>query len=55
MYLLLGAASLSLEQLQLARRISDADFYTMTEIDARIKQVTQIVQEQRDEAQANRR
>lgn len=55
MYLILGAASLSLEQLQLAKRISDADFYTMTEIDARIKQVTQIVQEQRDEAQGGRR
>ena len=49
MYFLLGAATLALEQLQLAKRAADADFYTMTEIDARLKQVTQVVRDQRDQ------
>ncbi len=54
MYLLLGSPPAALEQLQLARKLADADFYTMTEIDARLRQVTEIVREQREEAKNGR-
>ena len=50
MYLLLGSPPAALEQLQLARKVADADFYTMTEIDARLRQLTELVREQREEA-----
>ncbi len=35
----------ALEQLKIARRISDADFYTLSEIDARINQIERIKKE----------
>jgi predicted Zn-dependent protease len=54
MYLLLGSPPAALEQLQLARKVADADFYTMTEIDARLRQIAEIVREQREEARAGR-
>lgn len=40
----------ALEQLKIARRISDADFYTLSEIDARINQVERIKEESQAEA-----
>jgi len=50
MYLLLGSPPAALEQLQLARRVADADFYTMTEVDARLRQLADMVREQKEEA-----
>ena len=37
MYALLGAPQAAVNQLELARRANDGDFYTMSEIDARIR------------------
>ncbi len=48
-YLLLGALPLAVEQLQMARKAGDADFYTLSEIDARLRQLTQQLKERRDE------
>jgi predicted Zn-dependent protease len=50
MYLLLGSPPAALEQLQLARKVADADFYTMTEVDARLRQIAEMVREQQEEA-----
>ncbi len=50
MYLLLGAAGAAVEQLQLAKRTADGDFYTMTEVDARLRQLTDQLRAQREEA-----
>jgi len=50
LYLLLGSAPAAVEQLQLARRVADADFYTMTEVDARLRQLTALVREEREAA-----
>lgn len=50
LYLLLGSPPAAVEQLQLARKVADADFYTMTEVDARLRQLTALVREQREEA-----
>jgi len=47
MYQLRGATIAAIEQLQLARRAADADFYTMSEVDARLRQLTQHVRERR--------
>ncbi len=55
MYLLLGSTPAALEQLQLARKAADADFYTMTEVDARLRQLAQMVREERQESQNNGR
>ncbi len=52
LYLLLGSTSAALEQLQIARKVADADFYTMTEVDARLRQLTALAREQREEAKA---
>lgn len=41
-YILLASWSEALEQLQIARRSGDADFYVMSEIDARISQIKKI-------------
>jgi predicted Zn-dependent protease len=48
-YLLLGAMPAAVEQLQFARSAADADFYVMSEVDARLRQLTQQVKEQREE------
>jgi predicted Zn-dependent protease len=50
MYLLLGATGAAVEQLQIARHVADADFYTMTEIDARLRQLMDRLRAERDEA-----
>jgi predicted Zn-dependent protease len=55
-YLLLGATPAAVEQLQLARKAADADFYVLSEVDARIRQLQQQMKEQREEAlRQNRR
>ncbi len=50
MYLLLGSAPAALEQLQIARKVADADFYTMTEVDARLRELTALVRAEREAA-----
>lgn len=45
-YALLGATAAAVEQLQLARRAADADFFVMSEVDARLRQLTRELQEQ---------
>jgi beta-barrel assembly-enhancing protease len=47
LYVLLGAAPAAVEQLRLARRAADADFYVLSEIDARLRQLEQQVREER--------
>ena len=49
MYLLLGSLPAAIDQLQSARRFADADFYVMSEVDARLRQLTQKIREQRGE------
>jgi predicted Zn-dependent protease len=49
-YALQGAAAAAVEQLQLARKAADADFYVLSEVDARLRQLSQQVREDRDEA-----
>jgi predicted Zn-dependent protease len=39
MYALLGVKQAALQQMELARRANDGDFYTMSEIDARIREL----------------
>jgi len=47
MYALLGAVAPAIQQLEMARRASDGDFYTMSEIDARLRDLrTQFKREQ---------
>jgi predicted Zn-dependent protease len=54
MYLLMGSTAAAVEQLQLAHKSADADFYTMTEVDARLRQLTEQLREERDEESKNR-
>jgi predicted Zn-dependent protease len=49
LYLLLGSAPAAIDQLQLARRANDADFYTMSEVDARLRQLNQQLREYREQ------
>jgi predicted Zn-dependent protease len=49
LYLLLGSAPAAIDQLQLARRASDADFYTLSEVDARLRQLNQQMREYREQ------
>ena len=49
LYLLLGSAPAALDQLQQARRANDADFYTMSEVDARLRQLNQQLREYREQ------
>jgi beta-barrel assembly-enhancing protease len=49
LYALQGATPLAIEQFQLARKAADADFYVMSEVDARLRQLTQMMKEQREE------
>jgi predicted Zn-dependent protease len=46
MYVLQGAVPAAVEQLRLARSAADADFYTMSEVDARLRQLRGQIQEQ---------
>jgi len=49
LYALLGATPAAIEQFQMARKAADADFYVLSEVDARLRQLTQQLKEQRDE------
>jgi len=49
LYALQGATPLAIEQFQLARKAADADFYVLSEVDARLRQLTQRMKEQREE------
>ena len=49
LYLLLGAMPAAVDQLQRARRANDADFYTMSEVDARLRLLEQQLREQREQ------
>ena len=49
MYALLGAVPSAVDQLQLARKAGDADFYVLSEVDARLRQLSQQLKEQREE------
>jgi predicted Zn-dependent protease len=49
LYLLLGSGPAALDQLQQARRANDADFYTMSEVDARLRQLNQQLREYREQ------
>jgi len=46
MYVLQGAVPAAVEQLRLARSAADADFYTMSEVDARLRQLKGQIEEQ---------
>ncbi len=45
-YALMGATPAAVEQLMLARRAGDGDFFTMSEVDARLRQLQQELREQ---------
>jgi beta-barrel assembly-enhancing protease len=49
LYLLLGAGPAAIDQLERARRAADADFYTMSEVDARLRQLNQQLREYREQ------
>jgi len=49
LYAMMGATPLAVEQFQLARKAADADFYVLSEVDARLRQLTQQLKEQREE------
>jgi predicted Zn-dependent protease len=48
MYALLGAPQAAVNQLELARRANDGDFYTMSEIDARLRDLQAEVKRDRE-------
>jgi len=50
MYVLQGAMPLAVEQLRLARSAADADFYTMSEVDARLRELRGQIREQQKES-----
>jgi len=50
LYVLQGAVPAAVEQLKLARTAADADFYTMSEVDARLRQLNGQIDEQRKAA-----
>ena len=54
MYVLQGATGAAVEQLKLARSAGDADFYTMSEVDARLRQLNSQIQE-KEKASGRRR
>jgi predicted Zn-dependent protease len=56
MYVLMGAIPAAAEQLQLARQAADADFYVLSEVDARLRQLTARIEDQRrEDAKSGRR
>jgi predicted Zn-dependent protease len=46
---MMGATPAAIEQFQMARKAADADFYVLSEVDARLRQLTQQLKEQREE------
>jgi predicted Zn-dependent protease len=53
-YAQMGAIQAAIEQLNFARRANDADYYVLSEVDARQRELTQRLKEERD-AERNRR
>jgi predicted Zn-dependent protease len=49
LYLLRGSVPAAIDQLQQARRANDADFYTMSEVDARLRTLNQQMREYREQ------
>jgi predicted Zn-dependent protease len=49
LYAMMGATPAAIEQFQMARKAADADFYVLSEVDARLRQLTQQLKEQREE------
>ena len=49
LYLLVGSVPAAIDQLDKARRAADADFYTMSEVDARLRQLNQQLREHREQ------
>jgi predicted Zn-dependent protease len=47
LYVLQGAVPAAVEQLKLARSAADADFYTMSEVDARLRELNGQIEDQR--------
>jgi beta-barrel assembly-enhancing protease len=47
LYVLQGAVPAAVEQLKLARSAGDADFYTMSEVDARLRELNGQIEDQR--------
>lgn len=50
MYALIGALPSAVDQLQMARKAADADFYVMSEVDARLRQLTRQMKEEAEDA-----
>lgn len=48
MYALLGVKPAALQQMELARRANDGDFYTMSEIDARVRELQTDIKREQD-------
>jgi predicted Zn-dependent protease len=48
MYALLGVKPAALQQMELARRANDGDFYTMSEIDARVRELQNDIKREND-------
>jgi beta-barrel assembly-enhancing protease len=51
MYALLGVKPAALQQMELARRANDGDFYTMSEIDARVRELQTDIKREQDAQQ----
>jgi beta-barrel assembly-enhancing protease len=49
LYAMMGATPAAIEQFQMARKAADADFYVLSEVDARLRQLTQQLKEQKEE------
>ena len=54
-YLQYGATQAAIEQLTFARRANDADYYVLSEVDARLRELQQRLKEERIEAGRERR
>ena len=50
-----GATQAAIEQLNFARRANDADYYVLSEVDARLRELQQRLKEERIEAGKERR
>jgi predicted Zn-dependent protease len=55
MYALLGVKPAALQQLEMARRANDGDFYTMSEIDARVRELQSEIKREQDAARESGR
>jgi predicted Zn-dependent protease len=53
MYALLGVNPAALQQMELARKANDGDFYTMSEIDARVRELQATIRSEQQDAGRN--